>query len=69
MDDAKARVHMEQVGIRACTVNDIDGVIVLERQWEREEIAYGNFNPLSREAYSTILERFPAYFLVAESAG
>jgi GNAT superfamily N-acetyltransferase len=69
MDDAKARVHMEQVGIRACTANDIDGVIVLERQWEREEIAYGNFNPLSREAYSTILERFPAYFLVAESAG
>jgi ribosomal protein S18 acetylase RimI-like enzyme len=60
---------MEQVRIRACTLNDIDGVIALERQWEQEEIAYGDFNPMRREAYVTILERFPAYFLVAESDG
>jgi GNAT superfamily N-acetyltransferase len=60
---------MEQVHIRACTLDDIDGVIALERQWEREEIAYGDFNPMSRGDYLTILERFPAYFLVAESAG
>jgi GNAT superfamily N-acetyltransferase len=60
---------MEQVCIRACTANDIDGVIALERQWEQEEIAYGDLNPLSREAYLSILERFPAYFLVAEHAG
>ena len=60
---------MEQVRIRACTPDDIDAVIGLERQWEQEEIAYGEFNPLSREAYVAILERFPAYFLVAESDG
>jgi len=60
---------MQQVRIRACTPDDIDGVIALERQWEQEEIAYGNFNPMSREAYVAILERFPAYFLVAESDG
>jgi GNAT superfamily N-acetyltransferase len=60
---------MEQVRIRVCTANDIDGVIALERQWEREEIAYGNFNLMDREAYVAILQRFPAYFLVAESAG
>ena len=60
---------MEQVHIRACTPADIDSVIALERQWEQEEIAYGNFNPMSREMYMAILERFPAYFLVAESNG
>jgi ribosomal protein S18 acetylase RimI-like enzyme len=60
---------MEQVRIRTCTLSDIDGVIALERQWEQEDIAYGDFNPLSREAYVSILERFPAYFLVAESGG
>jgi ribosomal protein S18 acetylase RimI-like enzyme len=60
---------MEQVRIRACTPNDIDSVIALERQWEQEEIAYGDFNPMSREAYVAILERFPDYFLVAESDG
>ena len=60
---------MEQVRIRACTPTDIDGVIALERQWEQEDIAYGNFNPMSREAYIAILERFPAYFLVAEHDG
>jgi GNAT superfamily N-acetyltransferase len=60
---------MEQIRIRACTPNDIEGVIALERQWEQEEIAYGDFNPMSREAYVVILERFPAYFLVAERDG
>jgi len=60
---------MEHSRIRACTFDDIDGVIALERQWQQEDIAYGDFNPLSREAYISILERFPAYFLVAESDG
>jgi hypothetical protein len=60
---------MEQVRIRACTRNDIDGVIASEWQWEQEAIAYGDFNPMSREAYIAILERFLAYFLVAESGG
>jgi ribosomal protein S18 acetylase RimI-like enzyme len=60
---------MEQVRIRACSPDDIDAVIGLERQWQQEEIAYGDFNPMSREAYRSILERFPAYFLVAERDG
>jgi GNAT superfamily N-acetyltransferase len=60
---------MEQVRIRACTLGDIDRVMALERQWEQEEIAYGDFNPLGREAYLAILERFPAYFLIAEHDG
>ena len=58
---------MEQIYIRACTTNDIDSVIALERQWEQEAIAYGDFNPMSRDAYASILNRFPTYFLVAES--
>src|SRR6266545_3116333 len=60
---------MEQILIRTCTRQDIDAVIGLERQWEQEGIAYGDFNPLRREAYVAILERFPAYFLVAEHDG
>jgi GNAT superfamily N-acetyltransferase len=60
---------MEQVRIRACTPDDIDSVIALERHWEQEAIAYGDFNPMSRETYISILERFPAYFLVAERDG
>ena len=60
---------MAQLSIRPCTPADIDGVIALERLWEQEDIAYGDFNPMSQAAYITILERFPAYFLVAESAG
>lgn len=60
---------MEQMRIRACSRNDIDGVIALERQWEQEDIAYGDFSPMRREAYIAILERFPAYFLVAEGDG
>jgi GNAT superfamily N-acetyltransferase len=60
---------MEHVRIRPCTLQDIDAVIGLERQWEQENIAYGDFNPMHWEAYIAILERFPAYFLVAESDG
>jgi GNAT superfamily N-acetyltransferase len=57
---------MGQVSIRPCTSADIDSVMALERQWEQEDIAYGDFNPMGRDAYVSILERFPAYFLVAE---
>jgi hypothetical protein len=45
---------MEDIHIRGCTLNDIDGVIALERRWEQEEIAYGDFNPMSREAYAVL---------------
>jgi hypothetical protein len=33
---------MEPFRIRACTPTDIDSVIALERQWEQEDIAYGD---------------------------
>ena len=57
---------MEPVRIRACTHNDIDALLQLDRQWEQEQIAH-NFTPISRNEFLTALERFPAYFLVAES--
>ena len=60
---------MEQIRIRACATDDIDAVMGLERQWEQEGIAYGDFNRMSREAYVAILARFAAYFFVAESGG
>jgi ribosomal protein S18 acetylase RimI-like enzyme len=59
---------MENVLIRECTRADIDAILQLERQWEQEDIAYGNFNPISREDWIDNLERFQAYFLVAEYA-
>jgi ribosomal protein S18 acetylase RimI-like enzyme len=59
---------MEPVYIRACTPQDINTVLQLDRQWEQEQIAH-NFTPISREELLTALNRFPGYFLVAESDG
>jgi GNAT superfamily N-acetyltransferase len=59
---------MENVLIRECTRADIDAILQMERQWEQEDIAYGDFNPISREDWIDNLERFQAYFLVAECA-
>ena len=59
---------MEPVCIRACTPEDIDAVLHMERQWEQEQNAH-NFTPSSRDEFLTVLERFPAYFLVAEYDG
>ena len=60
---------MEQVFIRTCSRQDLDAVIDLERQWQREDIAYGDFNPLSHAAYLAILNDFPEYFLAADHDG
>ncbi|MEO7913656.1 MAG: hypothetical protein ABIV47_28720, partial [Roseiflexaceae bacterium] len=57
---------IENILIRACTRSDIDAIVQLERHWELEDIAYGDFNPISREVWIDNLECFPAYFLVAE---
>lgn len=57
---------MKQATIRAGVAQEIDAVVELERQWEREQIAYGDFSPLGREGLLAALERFPTYFLVAE---
>lgn len=60
---------MYQVQIRACAPEDLDAVLRLERQWEQEDIAFGDFNPMSREQFRAVLDRDPAYFLVADSGG
>jgi GNAT superfamily N-acetyltransferase len=62
-------MEMNNVLIRECARTDIDAILQMERQWEHEDIAYGAFNPISREAWIDNLEGFPAYFLVAEWAG
>lgn len=49
---------MEQVTIRACVAQEINAVAELERQWERKQIAYGNFSPLGREGLLAALKRF-----------
>jgi ribosomal protein S18 acetylase RimI-like enzyme len=59
---------MEPVLIRACTHQDIDAILQLDSRWEQEQIAH-DFTPVSRHEYIKNLERFPAYFLVAESGG
>ena len=60
---------MGQVHIRPCTPEDLDAVLGMERQWEQEDVAYGDFNPMSRDMFRAVLERFPAYFLVADQNG
>ena len=60
---------MEQAHIRPCTPEDLDAVLGMERQWEQEDVAYGDFNPMSRDMFHAVLERFPAYFLVADHHG
>ena len=60
---------MAQVQIRRCTEQDIDAVVALERQWEQEDIAYGDFNPMDASMVRAVLERFPDYFFVAEHDG
>jgi ribosomal protein S18 acetylase RimI-like enzyme len=62
-------MEKQNILIRECTRADIDAIVEMERQWEQEDIAFGDFNPISREAWIADLERFPAYFLVAECAG
>lgn len=59
---------MEPVRIRTCTRDDLEAVLHLDRQWEQEQIAH-NFTPRSRAELLIALDRFPAYFLVAERDG
>jgi ribosomal protein S18 acetylase RimI-like enzyme len=54
--------------IRACTPGDIDAVLALDREWEREAIAH-IFVPISRDEFIASLAQFPSYFLVAEDNG
>ena len=59
---------MATIDIRACTHNDIDAVLTLDSEWEREAIAH-IFVPISRDEFIASLTQFPSYFLVAEYNG
>ena len=58
---------MQQIHIRPCAPEDLNAVLRLERLWEKENIAYGDFNQMSWEMFDAVLGRDPAYFLVAAS--
>jgi len=66
--NVEGRANMALIGIRACTHNDIDAVLTLDREWEQEAIAHV-FVPISRDEFIESLTRFPSYFLVAEYNG
>ena len=57
---------MENVLIRECTLQDIEDILQLDRQWDQENIAF-EFIDVSREEFIADLERFQPYFLVATS--
>ena len=57
---------MENILIRECTLQDIEEILQLDRQWDQEDIAY-EFIDVSREEFIADLERFRPYFLVATS--
>ena len=57
---------MENVLIREGTLQDIEEILQLDRQWDQEDIAY-EFIDVSREEFIADLERFRPYFLVATS--
>ena len=59
---------MGTVLIRNCTHHDIDDILQLDQEWHDENIAY-DFTFISREEFIAHLDRFPAYFLVAECDG
>ena len=59
---------MNQVLIRECTHQDLDGIFQLDRQWDEEGVAYV-FTYASREDFMVDFERFQQYFFVAESNG
>src|SRR5258706_15997719 len=58
---------MTNVLIRECTHQDLEGILELDKLWNDEGIAYvwyGNPEDLIPD-----FERFPKYFLLAESDG
>lgn len=59
---------MNTINIRICTRHDIDAILTLDREWEREDIAHV-FVPISRDEFITHLAQFPSYFWVAEDNG
>ncbi|HEU5101807.1 MAG TPA: GNAT family N-acetyltransferase [Roseiflexaceae bacterium] len=59
---------MTTIDIRPCTHDDIDALLALESEWEREGIAH-IFVPISRDEFAASLTQFPEYFLVAEHNG
>jgi ribosomal protein S18 acetylase RimI-like enzyme len=58
---------MRDVLIRECTRQDLEGILELDQLWKDEGVAYVWYG--SREVLIADFERFPEYFLVAESDG
>ena len=58
---------MKDVLIRECTSQDLDGILELEQLWNDEGVAYVWYG--NREVLIADFERFPEYFLLAESDG
>ena len=56
---------MKNVLIRGCTDQDLEGVFQLDNLWNKEGVAYVWYG--NRDDLIADFERFPKYFLVAES--
>ncbi|MCG8347484.1 MAG: GNAT family N-acetyltransferase [Chloroflexales bacterium] len=59
---------MVRILIRECTRQDLDSIFQLDTLWDEEGVAYV-FTHSNREDFIADFERFPKYFLVAESDG
>lgn len=56
---------MDNVAIRECKYEDLDDILILQRQWLKDDVTYG-FTPADRSYLESKLGR---YFLVAELNG
>jgi len=56
---------MENIRIRQCTKDDLDAILQLDSEWEKEGVSY-EFIPVSREDFIAQFEQFEKYYLVAE---
>jgi len=56
---------MTNVLIRGCTHQDLEGIWQLEKLWKEEDVAYVWYG--NRDSLIADFERFPKYFLVAET--
>lgn len=60
--------EMSTIHIRTYTVDDIDTILELDREWEREGIAHV-WVSISMEEERALVEQFPDYCLLAECDG
>ena len=71
VDELWARINdrvMSNIQIRVYTHDDIEAILSLDEEWEREGIAQV-WVPLSLDEQLALLDQFPAYHLIAEADG